>query len=122
MMRKRRALAGAAVLAAVIATGAVVVMSGVKQATAAAHEAPVTTARVEKGRLSDMVSQYGTLTYRARSDGSPYAVINRARGTYTELPDSGDEINCGDVLSRERQPGAAAVRLDAGVPVAVERR
>jgi len=99
-MRKTWLLAGAAVLAAVIATGGVVVMSGAKQATAAAQEPPVNTARVEKGRLSDMVSQYGTLTYRARSDGSPYAVINRARGTYTKLPDGGDKVGCGDVLYR----------------------
>ena len=42
----------------------------------------------------------GTLTYRARSDGSPYSVINQARGTYTELPDAGDEVDCGDVLYR----------------------
>jgi hypothetical protein len=55
---------------------------------------------VEKGRLSDMVSQYGTLTYRARSDGSPYSVINRARGTYTKLPNRGDKVDCGDVLYR----------------------
>jgi hypothetical protein len=47
-----------------------------------------------------MVSQYGILTYRARSDGSPYAVINRARGTYTKLPDSGDKVDCGDVFYR----------------------
>jgi hypothetical protein len=60
----------------------------------------VNTATVERGRLSDMVSQYGILTYRAQSDGSPYAVFNRARGTYTELPDAGDEVGCGDVLYR----------------------
>ncbi len=47
-----------------------------------------------------MVSGAGTLTYRARSDGSPYLVINRARGVYTELPDSGDEVRCGGVLYR----------------------
>jgi hypothetical protein len=47
-----------------------------------------------------MVSQYGTLTYRARSDGSAYTVINRARGTYTKLPRTGDEVHCGDVLYR----------------------
>jgi hypothetical protein len=99
-MRKRWALAGAAVLVAATATGGVVVMSGAKQATAAAQEPPVNTARVEKGRLSDMVSQYGTLTYRARSDGSPYSVINRARGTYTKLPNGGDTVDCGDVLYR----------------------
>src|SRR5436190_11848528 len=75
-------------------------VSSAKQATPAAQVPPVNTARVEKGRLSDMVSQYGTLTYRARSDGSPYAVINRARGTYTKLPKSGDQVDCGQVLYR----------------------
>jgi hypothetical protein len=99
-MRKRWWLAGGAVFVAVTATGGVVVMSGAKQATAAAQEPRVDTARVEKGRLSDMVSQYGTLTYRARSDGSPYALINRARGTYTKLPNAGDKVDCGEVLYR----------------------
>ena len=75
-------------------------MSSAEQATAAAQGPPVNTATVERGRLSDMVSQYGTLTYRARSDGSPYAVINRARGIYTKLPDAGDRVGCGDVLYR----------------------
>ena len=55
---------------------------------------------MERGKLSDLVSQYGTLTYRARSDGSPYSVIDRARGTYTKLPDAGDQVDCGDVLYR----------------------
>ena len=99
-MRKGWLLATAAVLAAAAATGGVVAISSAKQATSAAQEPPVNTATVEKGRLSDMVSQYGILTYRARSDGSPYAVINRARGTYTELPDEGDRVGCGDVLYR----------------------
>jgi hypothetical protein len=47
-----------------------------------------------------MVSLDGTLTHRARSDGSPYSVINRARGTYTKLPADGDKVDCGDVLYR----------------------
>ena len=47
-----------------------------------------------------MVSLDGTLTYRARSDGSPYAAINQARGIYTKLPDDGDKVDCGDVLYR----------------------
>jgi peptidoglycan hydrolase-like protein with peptidoglycan-binding domain len=42
----------------------------------------------------------GTLTYRARSDGSPYTVVNQADGTYTRLPDDGDKLGCGDVLYR----------------------
>ena len=41
-------------------------------------ELPVNTAQVERRTLSAMVSQAGTLTYRARSDGSPYSVINQA--------------------------------------------
>jgi hypothetical protein len=93
-------VAGAAVLAAVTVTGGVVVMSRATQATAAAQEPPLNTETVERGKLSDMVSQYGTLTYRARSDGSPYAVINRAHGTFTKLPVEGDKIDCGDVLYR----------------------
>jgi hypothetical protein len=97
--RKTLAVGAAALVAAAAATGGVVAVSGSKRATAA-QEPPVNTATVERGRLSDMVSQYGILTYRARSDGSPYAVFNRARGTYTRLPDAGDEVDCGGVLYR----------------------
>jgi hypothetical protein len=93
-------LAGAAVLVVLTVTGGVVAVSGAKQATPAAQEPPANTATVERGKLSDLVSQYGTLTYRARSDGSPYAVINRAHGTYTKLPNGGDKVDCGDVLYR----------------------
>jgi hypothetical protein len=92
-------VAAAVILAAAAATGAVVVMSSAEQATAT-QEPPVNTATVERGKLSDMVSQYGILTYRARSDGSPYSAINRARGTYTKLPNAGDNVDCGDVLYR----------------------
>ena len=61
---------------------------------------PANTAKVERGKLSAMVSQSGTLTYRARPDGSPYSVVNRAGGTYTELPENGDKVGCGGVLYR----------------------
>jgi peptidoglycan hydrolase-like protein with peptidoglycan-binding domain len=93
-------LAAAAVLVAVTVTGGVVVASGAKEATPAAQEPPANTATVEKGELSAMVSLDGTLTYRARSDGSPYPAINQASGTYTELPDGGDKVDCGDVFYR----------------------
>jgi peptidoglycan hydrolase-like protein with peptidoglycan-binding domain len=69
-------------------------------ATPTAQEPPANTATVERGKLSDMVSQYGIVTFRARADGSPYAVINQARGTYTELPGEGDTVACGGVLYR----------------------
>ena len=99
-MRKTWVLAGAAVLVAVIATAGVVVMSGAKQATPAAQEPPANTAKVEKGKLSAMVSVDGTLTYSAQSDGSPYSVINHAQGTYTKLPALGQVISQGQVLYR----------------------
>ena len=75
-------------------------MSSAEQATPAALKAPANTVKVEKGELSSMVSLDGTLTYRARSDGSPYSVINQARGTYTELPEVGDKVDCGDLFYR----------------------
>jgi peptidoglycan hydrolase-like protein with peptidoglycan-binding domain len=96
--RKSWALAAAAVLVA--ATCGVVVMSGAEHSTAAARALAADTVKVELGELSAMVSQGGTLAYRARSDGSPFAVINQARGVYTSLPDSGDKVGCGGVLYR----------------------
>jgi len=70
-MRKPWVLAAAAVLVAVAATGGVVVASGSKEATPAAREPSANTVKVEEGELSAMVSLDGTMTYRARSDGSP---------------------------------------------------
>jgi hypothetical protein len=93
-------LTAAAVLAAVTVTGAVAMKSGAKPASAAAQPPPAHTAQVEKRTLSAMVSQAGTLTYRARSDGSPYSVINQASGTYTNLPAAGQVISQGHVLYR----------------------
>ena len=80
------------------AGGAASVMSRAEPAAPAAEEA--NTAAVEEGKLSDRVSQAGTLTFRARPDGSPYTAINRSDGVYTELPDEGERVACGDVLYR----------------------
>jgi hypothetical protein len=98
--RKTWALAAATVLAVATAAGGVAVMSSARQATAAARQLPAGTAQVERRTLSATVSQAGTLTYRARSDGSPYPVINQARGTYTKLPAAGQVIAQGHVLYR----------------------
>ena len=75
-------------------------VSGAKHAAAGARAPLVGAARVEKRTLSAVVSQGGILTYRARSDGSPYSVINQARGTYTALPAAGQVVRHGDVLYR----------------------
>jgi peptidoglycan hydrolase-like protein with peptidoglycan-binding domain len=96
--RRTWVLAGAAVVIAVI--GGVVVASGANEPTPVAQESTPNTAGVERGELSSMASLDGTLTYRARSDGSPYSAINQAGGTYTELPAQGDKVECGDVFYR----------------------
>jgi hypothetical protein len=94
-------LAAAAVLAVIAATGGgLAVTSGAKSQASTAQQPAANTATVEKRTLSAMISQDGTLTYRARSDGSPYSVINQAGGTYTNLPMSGQVISQGHVLYR----------------------
>lgn len=100
MKRKTWVLAAAAVLIALTVTGGAVALSGGDHTTSAAQASPVSTAQVKRGRLSAAVSQDGTLTYRARPDGSPYAVINQASGVYTKLPETGDKVDCGGVLYR----------------------
>lgn len=98
MTLRRWAPAAAAFLVA--ATCGMVAVSGAERPTATARAPAADTDKVERGKLSAVVSQAGTLTYRARSDGSPYPVINQARGVYTSLPDNGDKVDCGDVLYR----------------------
>jgi hypothetical protein len=97
--RRTAALTAAAVLVAATVVG-VVVLSGPNGAAPAAQGQQANTVEVEQGKLSSMVSLRGTLTYRAQPDGSPYSAINHARGTYTELPDAGEEVDCGEVLYR----------------------
>jgi peptidoglycan hydrolase-like protein with peptidoglycan-binding domain len=96
--RKRWTLAAAAVLVAGVC--GVVATSGAKHPAAAARTPPANSEKVEKGELSALVSGAGTLTYRAQSDGSPYAMVNQAGGVYTQLPEAGDEVGCGGVLYR----------------------
>jgi hypothetical protein len=87
--------AGAAVLAAVAACS-----EAEEAPPAPAGKTPPNTGRVERGPLAASVSSTGTLTFRARPDGSPYTVVNQATGIYTKLPGNGDRPGCGDVLYR----------------------
>jgi peptidoglycan hydrolase-like protein with peptidoglycan-binding domain len=96
----RRRWALAAVAALVAGVCGVVAMSGTDHPAAAARAPAPNTEKVEKGALSALVSGAGTLTYRARSDGSPYVVVNQADGVYTQLPEAGDKVGCGGVLYR----------------------
>lgn len=99
MKRTAWLLAAGTVLVAVVATGGVLIASR-ETPPATATDAPTGTAPVERGTLAAMLSQSGTLAYRAQPNGSPYPVINQAGGTYTALPADGTEVNCGDVLYR----------------------
>jgi hypothetical protein len=99
--RNARVLALAAVVIALAAAAGVLVTSGPQQRALGAQQSPsANTATVEKRTLSATVSQPGTLTYRARSDGSPYPVLNEASGSYTRLPAVGQVIGQGGVLYR----------------------
>ena len=91
------------------------------EATPAAQESTVTTVEVQRGDLSAMVAVNGTLTYRARADGSPYTVTNYARGIYTKLPREGDKVRCGDVLYRVNG-GPVRLRCGAVPPYRALRR
>jgi hypothetical protein len=97
---KTRVLAVAVGLIALGVGGGALLMPGVKRAAAAAAQSPMHTAQVQERTLSATVSEDGTLTYRARPDGSPYSVINHAHGTYTQLPMAGTVISQGRVLYR----------------------
>lgn len=100
MTRKTWVLAGGVLAAAGVLTGIVLGTSDGKQRKPAAQETLASTAKVVKGDLSATVSLAGILTYRGQSDGSPYPVINQAQGTYTKLPDLGQEMSQGQVLYR----------------------
>jgi peptidoglycan hydrolase-like protein with peptidoglycan-binding domain len=99
-MRWTWAVAGAAALVVAAAAGGAVARSGADPGAAARPDPAVTTAPVQRGTLSAMVSLSGTLAFRAAPDGSPYVAINQASGTYTSLPAAGDEVACGDELHR----------------------
>jgi hypothetical protein len=93
-------LGGAVLLVVAATTGGVVATSGASKTTSAAASSQPSTEKVRLGPLSALVSQDGILTHRARADGSPYAAVNRASGTWTMLPRPGDEVGCGQVLYR----------------------
>jgi hypothetical protein len=114
MRRKRWAPVVAAVLVAAVAAGGVLAGGGATQRGAGAQQPAANTATVERRTLSAMVSQGGILTYQARSDGSPYSVINQARGTYTELPPAGRMVSQGHVLYRV--DGRPVVLLSGSTP------
>jgi peptidoglycan hydrolase-like protein with peptidoglycan-binding domain len=59
---------------------------------------PVAIAHVSQGPLSAQVIGQGSLGYAAQPNGSPYAVVNRASGAFTSLPEVGQVIKQGEPL------------------------
>jgi hypothetical protein len=99
--RWRRAVVTVAVVVLLGATAAVVLVRKPfdKDLPAPSGAAPGTTLEpVREGPLSSQVFQSGTLSYTARDDGTPYDVVNHAKGIFTWVPRVGDEINCGKVI------------------------
>jgi hypothetical protein len=96
---RRRLVAGVAAL--VVAGGVVLAVTGLTGGGDPPDQkagAGTTLVAVQEGPLSSQVSETGTLAYSAGADGNPYAVINRASGTYTWVPETGTEVDCGDTL------------------------
>src|SRR6266516_3278116 len=59
---------------------------------------PVGITHVRLGSLSAQITGVGSLGYAAQPGGSPYAVVNRARGAITSLPEIGQVIKQGQAL------------------------
>jgi uncharacterized membrane protein YgcG len=97
---KTRVLAGAAVAVAALAVLAIIVRASAGGSSEPASGNAPATATVERGRLALQVSASGTITYATQADGSPYSVVNQAKGVLTALPGVGEVIKCGQVLYR----------------------
>jgi hypothetical protein len=102
--RRRRRIAVAVVLVLAVGAGGAAIAITKPFGDDARPPARVGTgtalATVREGPLSSQVNQNGTLSFKAQSDGTPYPVINQARGIYTWVPPVGKQIKCGQWLYR----------------------
>jgi putative peptidoglycan binding protein len=114
---RRRVLTGASVT--VIATCVALALrtaSGASQPhpAIAAGAAGTAIATVRRTALSSQLNGTGVLQYAAQRNGSPYTVVNQARGVLTALPSPGQVIRQGQVLYRVA--GQPVVLLDGSTP------
>lgn len=84
--------------AAAVAIGVAKPFSNGASTGVADNSYPVGITHVTLGSLSAQITGVGSLTYAAQPDGSPYAVVNRASGTITSLPETGQAIKQGQAL------------------------
>ncbi|MFC5754635.1 peptidoglycan-binding protein [Actinomadura rugatobispora] len=99
---RRRGILGGVALAAVAAVGGVALAVtgpyGDDGEPAVSAGTGTSLAAVQEGPLSSQVNQSGTLSYAGGADGTPYPVVNQAKGTYTWLPAAGTQVDCGETL------------------------
>jgi peptidoglycan hydrolase-like protein with peptidoglycan-binding domain len=86
------------VVVAAVAIGVTNPFGGGASTGVADNSYPVGITHVRLGSLSAQITGVGSLGYAAQPDGSPYAVVNRARGTITSLPEIGQVIKQGQPL------------------------
>lgn len=103
--RRGRTLVGGVLVLAVAAAAVIVIAkpwlgSGPSHTGVTDNATPTSLATVKEGTLSQQVNSSGTLGYIGQADGSPYSVVNQASGAFTELPNTGDVVDCGQVLYR----------------------
>ena len=102
--RRRRRIAGVVVVVLVAGAGGAVI--AITKPFSAEDKPPARVgggtalATVRQGPLASQVNQNGTLSYKAQSDGTPFSVVNHARGIYTWVPPVGRQIKCGQWLYR----------------------
>ena len=108
-MRRHLTLSVALASAVIIGAVATVAVRGGTPAPAEPAPPPVTTALVVRTDLATTVLTGGTLGY-----ASAQPVVNRLKGTYTQLPPVGAVISTGQVLYRvDNQP---VVLMSGGTP------
>ncbi|WP_347584991.1 peptidoglycan-binding protein [Streptomyces sp. B6B3] len=97
---RRRFVAGAVVVLVAVTGAGLAIANPFSEDDTAAESTTADTAlaTVTQGPLSAQITESGTLTYAARSDGTPYSVINQVDGIFTSLPGEGEVIECGQAL------------------------
>ena len=103
------------VVAAAVAIGVANPFGGGTSTGVVDNSYPVGMTHVRLGSLSAQITGLGSLGYAAQPDGAPYAVVNRAGGTITSLPEVGQVIRPGQPLYEVSN--SPVILMNGGTPV-----